>query len=35
MAGDPYQLGPVGGKTLWPGKHERKLCVEELVGRDY
>lgn len=35
MAGDPYQLGPVGGKTLWPGKHERELSVEELVGRDY
>lgn len=35
MAGDPYQLGPVGGKTLWPRSNERELSVKELVGRDY
>lgn len=35
MAGDPYQLGPVGGKTLWPRKSEREIGVKELVGRVY
>lgn len=34
MAGDPYQLGPVAGKTLWPRKNERELTVKELIGRD-
>lgn len=35
MTGDPYQLGPVGGKTLWPRNNERDLNVKELIGRDY
>lgn len=35
MAGDPFQLAPVGGKTLWKRDHERTPTVQELVGRDY
>lgn len=35
MAGDPYPLGPLGGKTFWPKKRERELSVKELLGRDY
>jgi len=32
---DPFQLGPIGGKTLWPRDGERPLSVQERIGRDY
>jgi len=35
LAGDPFQLGPVGGKTLWPRDGERPFSVQEKIGRDY
>ena len=35
LAGDPFQLGPIGGKTLWPRDGERPLSVQEKFGRDY
>lgn len=35
MGGDPYQLGPVGRKSLWPRTNECQLSVKELIGRDY
>jgi len=35
LAGDPFQLGPIGGKTLWSRDGERPLSVYKKIGRDY
>jgi len=35
LAGDTFQLGPIGGKTLRPRDGERPLSVQERIGRDY